>query len=102
MTNTNTTTKTNIITTDNQALALHKILVVKDALDLVGVETTLQITDGIISLYADLWNCVDGSTVEIGIGFLDCEDNFNEPIVYAQPENDMRRFNERLEKLKEN
>ena len=48
--------------------AMMKLNTLKNALELCGVEAEIVEENDMIVLAADLWNCVDGSTIGLEVG----------------------------------
>lgn len=60
----------------NKEVAIAKLLNLSSALAGCGITTVIEYDDehGIVGLSADLWNCIDGSTVNFSVWAEDTDD----------------------------
>lgn len=67
--------------------AMMKLNALRNALELCGVEAEIVEEKDIIVLTADLWNCIDGSTIGLEAGAI--ENNNWEVEVVAHPNEEL-------------
>ena len=84
---------------NKKMMAMEKLTNLHNALNECGIEAELyeDTESNIISVRVDAWNCCDGSSVLVEVYAMEDEDY--EIQLYAEPENDRKRFMEEIENL---
>lgn len=70
--------------------AMMKLNTLRNALELCGVEVEIEEEEDMIVLAADLWNCIDGSTIGLEVGAI--ENNNWEIEVVANPHGEIENL----------
>lgn len=83
----------------NKNVAMDKLTNLHNALTECGIEADLyeDTEHNIISVRIDAWNCCDGSNVIVEVYATEDEDY--EIQLYAEPENDRKRWMEEIKNL---